>query len=595
MGQEKIEVLVNRAKAGDPQAMEQLLLRAHTSVSYQCRKMMGNAQDAEDLTQEVLITVYTKLNTLEEPAAFWGWLHRITATKCINALNRMPHEFQFAEDDEGNSVLKELPTLDERQVPDQALDNAETARMIDEIVSQLPDMQKLSVLMYYYDEMSVKEIAQIMGVPEGTVKSRLNLARNTIENKVRNYEKQGIKLYSVSILPFLWYFLRTAAVSEAKGSTATACVTSVIVGEEATAAATTTTTVAGTVGGTAVGSLLPKVIAGVIAASLMITGGMIGANKLLNRRETDSKTEASTNNPDDLSAVYAAYEALLTKGITEQENLIEYYAYLDLNQDGVPELIVADADGTPESWTIVEMYSYADSDLCYWGTTNSRYDYLYYVNEAYLLGRHRMGNQYLSADGFLEYAEEEFDYYNRMPDKSSEDDGFIKTATPIAFKKNQFAPISEIEVLQMFYNAKDFYDTHIYGKRFVDASVYRVQDFDWIDGVIEYQGGLYQPTGYDYDEFIQKLRELFAEDAVKALVDQVGLIKYEGNCYTYIREGMGDAYLGEYEVEPTLTVDGYYQLRISYMDMDGSKVLSEMTCKKIGDQWVFNGNKFYSE
>ena len=199
-----MESLINRAKSGDLQAMEELLEAAHTSVSYQCRKMMPRLEDAEDLTQEVLLAVYQKIDMLKEPKAFWSWLNRITATHCMNALSRNHVDLQFAEDEDGHSVVDDLEVLDEHLIPDKALDNAETARMIDEIVSDLPETQRMSTLLYYYNEMSVREIAQIMNVPENTVKSRLNLARKAIKDKVLDYEKQGVKLYSVSILPFLW-------------------------------------------------------------------------------------------------------------------------------------------------------------------------------------------------------------------------------------------------------------------------------------------------------------------------------------------------------------------------------------------------------
>ena len=184
--------LVKKSKNGDMEAMEKLLLHAHTSVSYQCRKMLPSQQDAEDMTQEILLTIYEKLDTLEEPAAFHKWLHNITARRCMNAISRTHVEYQFAEDEEGHSILDTLEEMDEQKVPDKWLDNQETARMIDEIVNKLPEVQRLCTLMFYYSELSVKEMANIMKVSENTVKSRLNYARKAIKEKVLDYEKKGI-------------------------------------------------------------------------------------------------------------------------------------------------------------------------------------------------------------------------------------------------------------------------------------------------------------------------------------------------------------------------------------------------------------------
>lgn len=290
MEKEQLIALVKKSQSGDAEAIEKLLQYAHSSVSYQCRKMLNNEQDAEDMTQEVLVTIYTKLDTLQEPAAFWKWANQITATRCINALNRTHVEYQFAEDEEGHSILDTLEELDEQAIPDKAIDNAETARMIEEIVTSLPDAQRAATLMFYYNEMSVKEIAKTMKVSENTVKSRLNYARKAIKEKVLDYEKQGVKLYGLSPLPFLLYFLRLAANLQKDEQAAGIVVAEVMAAEGAAvgvaagaggavatagagAAAATTATVASTGTTAAAGifaSLSAKVVAGVLAAVVTI-------------------------------------------------------------------------------------------------------------------------------------------------------------------------------------------------------------------------------------------------------------------------------------------------------------------------------------
>ncbi|MBQ7329418.1 MAG: sigma-70 family RNA polymerase sigma factor [Oscillospiraceae bacterium] len=294
MKKTRIESLVNRSQSGDLQAMEELLEAAHTSVSYQCRKMMAHQEDAEDLTQEVLLAVYQKIDTLKEAKAFWSWLHRITATHCMNALSRNHVDLQFAEDEDGHSVVDDLEVLDERSIPGKALDNAETARMIDAIVSDLPEAQRMSTLLYYYNEMSVKEIAQIMNVPENTVKSRLNLARKAIKDKVLDYEKQGVKLYSASILPFLWYFLRTAAECQADTGAAAACASGVITTTKV--ATTTAATTGAMVTGAVTTGIAAKIVAGCLALAIAVGGAALyfgGQNSNSNTVETTTATSIS--------------------------------------------------------------------------------------------------------------------------------------------------------------------------------------------------------------------------------------------------------------------------------------------------------------
>lgn len=212
MDTRELTTLVRKSQKGDMAAMEELISVSYSHVSYQCRSFLKTGQDAEDMTQEVLLLLYTKLDTLKEPAAYWGWIGRLTANRCKNALTRTRTDLPILEDEEGNSILDVMENEDRQTVPEEAFDNAETARMIGGIVDALPDSQRQCVILYYYDEMSVKEIAGLLGLSENTVKSRLNYARKAIRENVLDYEKkQGIRLHSLAPVPLLLYFLRMDA------------------------------------------------------------------------------------------------------------------------------------------------------------------------------------------------------------------------------------------------------------------------------------------------------------------------------------------------------------------------------------------------
>ena len=594
----RIELLVHRAQNGDLQAMEQLLEAAHTPVSYQCRKMTPRPEDAQDLTQEILLAVYQNIGKLDEPKAFWSWLNRITVTRCMNALTRTHVDLQFAEDEDGHSILDDLEELDEHSIPDKAIDNAETARMIDEIVSGLPEAQRLSTLMYYYDEMSIKEIAQIMGVSENTVKSRLNLARKAIKEKVLDYEKQGVKLYSVSVLPFLWYFLRNAAKAEANAATATVCTSSVMAAGSATAAGTATA--AAVTGSAATSVVASGVVAKIVSGCLAIAVAVGGAALYLHRdrptqpvEQTISVTEPETSTttvpettestvpqPSLNDLAMEAYDELLRRGYTDDSMPIHYCAHLDIDHDGVNELIVADNKGTPDAWTACELYTYDENGLVLCGSTSSRYDYFYYVNDEYLVGKLRNFDEYLTTSGLIDFT------------------GSVETSEMIELNENPYNAfdigITEEEILQIFYSAKEFYDGQIYGKYFMDSAYYSASDFDWIEGVIEYNGGLYAPCDeYTYDEFVDKLHSLFTNDVANALINEVGLIEYNGKCYTYIREGAGDPILGDYEVSAQLKGNVIFEILVSFTDLDGRSVDKYMYCQKENDLWVLDSSYFY--
>ena len=211
-GYEQIAADVALAQNGDAEAMNRILADVQDTIYYNCKTMLQNEQAAQDATQDILITIYQKIGAVSDPKAYVAWVRRITANHCKNRLCKVNKEFLMpaAEDDEDPFAAFE--DTDEQRIPDKAFDNEETRRMIVDLVNGLPDEQRMCVMLYYYDEMKTREIAEALKVSEGTIKSRLNYARKSIKDGVKAYEKQGIKLYSVSPIPFLGYFLgKTAA------------------------------------------------------------------------------------------------------------------------------------------------------------------------------------------------------------------------------------------------------------------------------------------------------------------------------------------------------------------------------------------------
>ena len=173
MKQEELEALIHRSQAGDRQAQEQLVLAVQDRVYYHCRKMLKNQEDAMDAAQDILLAMLTGLGSLRQSAAFWSWLNRMTSNICLKRLARNGREPPLREEEPGGGPVLPPENLDDQTVPDRALDNEESRRMVVELVEPLPEAQRLSVLFYYYDEMSIKEIAEVMETSENTVKSRL--------------------------------------------------------------------------------------------------------------------------------------------------------------------------------------------------------------------------------------------------------------------------------------------------------------------------------------------------------------------------------------------------------------------------------------
>ena len=287
---EKAEVLalIPRCLAGEEEARTALVLAVQNRIFYHCKKMLRNEDDALDATQEILIAMLTKLDSLKEPAAFWGWLSAMTANYCRNVLRRGGREVQIPEDEEGNSLLDTFETLDAQTVPDKAMDSAESRQMIMELIDNLPEAQRLCVLMYYYDEMGVKDIAAALDTSEGTIKSRLNYARKAIKEGVDRYAAQGVKLYGLAPLPFLAYLLKQdALLGGMTAAQSSACAQAALAGSSAALAGAAGTGSAGAAAGAA-GSTGKAIASGILAhkgvvaavAGVVLVGAIGGAAAL---------------------------------------------------------------------------------------------------------------------------------------------------------------------------------------------------------------------------------------------------------------------------------------------------------------------------
>ena len=182
----------------------------------------------EDMLQETFIKIYNNIGSLQSPQAYYVWAGRIATNLCIRYIHKYRKEIlQTANDDgEGNEEFIFDTVADDYEmfIPESVIDNKEHQRLIGDVIDKLSVEQKLAVQCFYFEEMSVKEIAELMGCSEGTIKSRLNYARKAIKEEVLHIEKtQGTKLYSISALPLLllWSY-RTLAEGTIASAGATA-------------------------------------------------------------------------------------------------------------------------------------------------------------------------------------------------------------------------------------------------------------------------------------------------------------------------------------------------------------------------------------
>lgn len=215
---ENMEELVGRARRGDTDAVSALYERTYSKVYYTVKSMIKNEDDVLDVLQDAYLKAFTHLKSFEGGEKFLPWVKQIAANTARDRLRRKtPALFGELMADETQTPAEErIPDERPAALPEASLDAAETQRLIREILDSPPDDQRAVVGMYYYEELSVREIAEALGVSESAVKSRLLYARRKIEARVRDLEKKGTKLYGAAPLPFLLFLLRSQQANAAR-------------------------------------------------------------------------------------------------------------------------------------------------------------------------------------------------------------------------------------------------------------------------------------------------------------------------------------------------------------------------------------------
>ncbi len=320
MEKEKLVSLVTAAKEGGNDAMNELFNAFYNDIYYFALKTIKDDELALDITQESFVEIINSLGNLKEPAAFVTWAKQITYHQCTRYFKKKK-DVLVEEDEEGNTVFDTLKEENTEFIPDEALDKSDFQKTILGILDELSEEQRSAVMMYYFDEMSVGQIAEIQGVSTGTVKSRLNYARKAIKESVEEYEKKnGIKLHAIGFFPmFKWLFdgafgggiPAAAAKTLAEGVTAAtgAAVTATAATTSAVATTAATTTAVGIGAKIAAMPLAAKIIAGVVAAAITI-GGATTAVVIANEKDDNTSTQSivstiiddydnSDNNDDD--------------------------------------------------------------------------------------------------------------------------------------------------------------------------------------------------------------------------------------------------------------------------------------------------------
>lgn len=203
-------MLVAEAKEGNQAAYETLYQKTKQMVYFTCLGLLNSEADASDQMQETYATAFQKLDMLDDPEKFPGWINRIAINKCKDFQIRQKRWLSLLDE---KDIPEEISETEDDFLPEAYLMKQDMREIVQQIMREkLSEVQYQTILLYYYDELSLTEIAEYMECSEGTVKSRLHKAKELIKEGVLKYsQKHDDTLYCIAALPFLSRFLQLEA------------------------------------------------------------------------------------------------------------------------------------------------------------------------------------------------------------------------------------------------------------------------------------------------------------------------------------------------------------------------------------------------
>jgi len=184
--------LVERCRANDDAAFSEVVSRYKAKVYNYIYRMTGSSEDAEDLTQEVFIRMYTSIDSFRSQSSLNTWLFRIAGNLCIDRFRRGKNrtaayslDEPLSHGDGESDATREIADL--TYEPHRLLENVEMAEQIQKALSQIPEKLRATLLLHDIEGLPYEEIAQVVGCPLGTVKSRLFNARMQLRQRLSGY------------------------------------------------------------------------------------------------------------------------------------------------------------------------------------------------------------------------------------------------------------------------------------------------------------------------------------------------------------------------------------------------------------------------
>lgn len=184
--------LIEQCQQGNVQAFDELMARYETRVYNLAYRLLGNAEDASDIAQETFLRVYRAMSRFRGHSTLHTWIHRIVVNLCLDEIKkkkRQPCLVQEAAFDEesAESLIERIP--DETADPEAWALSQERQLIVRQAIASLPPHHRSVLVLFDLEGLTYQEIAEVLQISVGTVKSRLNRARLALKEKMEPYQE----------------------------------------------------------------------------------------------------------------------------------------------------------------------------------------------------------------------------------------------------------------------------------------------------------------------------------------------------------------------------------------------------------------------
>lgn len=288
---DELKIAVERFISGDANAFEDVYAKSNRYIYYTILKTVSDRDAADDILQDTYLEIYNNLHSLRSIDAFKGWAAKVAQSR-ISRYFAKNKELLFSTEEEMDDSIEGEIEDDKELIPEDAIQDKESARLLLNIIDSLPAAQREAIVAYYYNQMSIAEIAGASNMSENTVKTNLRRGKERIKTGVLELEKKhGTKLYATIPFAIAMHFLfgqdakactlpadglaKVAAAGSTSATGATAAGSTGTAGA-ATNIATIGAAASGAASGSAAGAGMAfgiKLAIGIVVGALLIGGG----------------------------------------------------------------------------------------------------------------------------------------------------------------------------------------------------------------------------------------------------------------------------------------------------------------------------------